>query len=143
MNAKEIFMLISKMFLALYGGSVLFALAFTGLFDIAPVCTYDLLVLLLNTLFICFTCFVFYSRADVSRISMIARVIVHFHAAVGGSLFTAVYLGWVSCLRPWIAIVFVVTLACIYAAIIGAKEYRNRKDAEDINAVLKDRFGLR
>ena len=140
MNAKEILMLISKMFLALYGGSVLFALILTGLIDAAPVCTYDLIVLLLNTLFICLTCFVFYSAKDISRVGMIARMIIHFHAAVGSSLFTATYLGWISCQRPIVATAFVVVIGCVYAAVFGRREYQNKKDAEDINKALGDRF---
>ena len=84
--------------------------------------------------------FIFYSRRELSKKQMLIRQIIHLPVLLAVLFWFAWLWDWVNMDRPNEIIVFVLLIIIIYAIVLAAAVYQDKKLADKLNDRLKQRY---
>lgn len=82
----------------------------------------------------------FYSRKELGKRQMLVRKVIHFAALLAILLTFAHLWDWINLNNPGQVIVFILLVIGVYAIVIGLIAYQDKKLADKLNDVLKQRY---
>lgn len=82
----------------------------------------------------------FYSRKELGKRQMLVRKVIHFAALLAILLTFAHLWDWINLNNPGQVIVFILLVIGVYAIVIGLIVYQDKKLADKLNDVLKQRY---
>jgi len=141
LNIKEILHRIIKSFFIILGGSLIATFVFKLVFGTGiPLHIDDIGALIVLSVVVDLTYFIFYSRNELSRNQMLIRYIVHMMCIASELFVFAKLRRWVDFGRIAEILVFFALVITVYIATIGISNYQAEITADKLNRKLKERY---
>jgi len=140
MDLKEIKRQIIHSFFVIFSGSVLSMYVYTLLFGDGILEVHYITALLVMTVLADLTCFIFYSKKELTRKQLLIRFAIHLPIIMGIMLSAASYMEWILWSEPVEIIVFIALVVAVYIMVVAISEYRLKKLADKLTEKLKERY---